>query len=246
MALYDTESIVVNTIDLGEADLLVTLFTREYGKIKAVARGARILKSRYSGFFQPLLVLNTLYFGNERQELYRMASIDPVKVYDISSSMDKMFTAFCMMEVLEHCCGPGEINLPMYRLALEGIELLDSGDQGPNLALCFAMRGLSVAGYMPHLKDCIACGGDLSGDKLRFSPSRGGVLCNRCLSGAGEHFPISMGCLKFLVATLGLDLKRSSRIKLNQNLKEETGNIIFNHIAYNLGREMKSLRFLEL
>lgn len=246
MALFQTEAIVVKTACIGEADLLVTLFARDYGKVKVVARGARVLKSRFSGFFELLSVLRIIYLGNERQELYRMASCDTVEVCDLYRSLERMMTVCCMAEMLDFCCGLGEADPSVYRLALEGIELLKEGNHGANLGLSFALKGLVFSGYMPHVKDCVVCGDGLEGDKLGFSPSRGGAVCGRCPGGAGEQLPMSMGSLKFLCAALALDLKRSSRIRLDQHLRREVRDIVFNHAAFNLGREMKSLRFLEL
>lgn len=246
MALFDTEAIVIGSANIGEADLLVTLFTRDHGKIKAVARGARILKSRFSGLFLPLSVLRVIYFGNEKRELYRLNSCDPVKTCDFSSGFEKLTTGCCIAEILELCCGPGEVSIPMYHLALEGIQLLNEGNQGHNLAVSFAMKAFALSGYMPHLEDCIACGGGLQGAKLRYNPARGGALCSRCVAVAGKHYPMSMGSLKFLRACLGLDLRKSSRIKLGARLQKEARDIVFNHLAYYAEREMRCPRFLEL
>ncbi len=246
MALYETEAIVINAARMGEADLLVTMFTRDFGKIKAVARGARILKSRYCGLFGLLSAHRVIYLGNERQGLYRMTQCDPIAVHDLGDSLERMMTACCMAEALELCCGPGEADAPLYNLSLEAIVLLHGGGQGHNLGLSFVVKAFSLSGYQPHLKDCIVCGKALKGDRLRFSPARGGVVCGRCGVGAGVQAPLSMGCLNYLRAALGLDLRRSSRIKLNSGLRKEARNIIYNHVAYNVGKELKTLRFLEM
>jgi DNA repair protein RecO (recombination protein O) len=246
MPLFETEAVVTGASRLGEADLLVSFFTRDYGKIKAVARGARILTSRFSGFIQPLSVLEIIYFGSEKQELYRLNSCDPVQIHDFARQFEKAVISCCIAEVLEHCCGPGEMALPMYDLALQGIKLLDEGERSPGLALSFAMKAFTLSGYMPHLEDCVACGRSLENRRMNYSAARGGILCVDCSAKEGGNSPVSMGCLKFLRATQGLDLKRSSRIKLSTGLRKEAREMIFNHLAYYLGREARALRFLEL
>ena len=173
MALYETEAIVTSSSRLGEADQLVTFLTRDQGKIKAVARGARILTNRFSGFVQPLSVLRIIYFGIGKEELYRLNSCDPIQILDFSYQFSRVINGFCIAETLEHCCGPGEISTPMYDLALQGIGLLGGAEQSPGLALSFAMKALALSDYMPHLEECVACGENLQSRRMNYSPAKG-------------------------------------------------------------------------
>lgn len=78
MPLYRTQAVVLRSMNLGDADKIVTLFTRDYGKVKVVAKAARRIKSRFGACLEPMTHLSLIYFGKEHQDLYRLNQCDIV------------------------------------------------------------------------------------------------------------------------------------------------------------------------
>ena len=81
MALYKTRAIVIKSINLSESDRLVTFFTKNYGKVKCVAKGARKAKNCFWGSLEPMSLIHLIYFGKENQSLYRLNHADIIESF---------------------------------------------------------------------------------------------------------------------------------------------------------------------
>lgn len=174
--LYKDEGVVLRTIKLGEADRIVTLFTREHGKVRAVAKGVRKTKSRFGGRLEPFSRVDLL--------IYRGRSLDTITAAEILTSFHevrddytRLTSAAALAEIVEKITPDRERALAVYALMLAGLGAI-ADDKGSTVVPAFLIKLLSLSGYHPQLVVCAGCGEPqtLGG----FSPSFGGAVCELC------------------------------------------------------------------
>ncbi|WP_213806896.1 DNA repair protein RecO [Granulicella sp. dw_53] len=170
------EAIVLRTWPFHEADLLVSLFTREQGRVKGVARHAMRSRRRFGGALEPMTHVRASYSERPKQELVRMDSFEIVSS-PLSRPIDYERTAALELvaEVLEEL-PEGAVDDAVFRLAVAAMEEMQVGRVWmPVTYFCLWMNRLM--GWMPELGHCNVCGLDLRGGTVWYSPTSDGVTC---------------------------------------------------------------------
>jgi DNA repair protein RecO (recombination protein O) len=194
---------VLRTIRYGEADRVLHLYTPDHGRVGAVAKGVRRVKSRLGGRLEPLSRVQ-LVLHRGRGELCTISQVDTVNAHaalrERRASLERG-TQAC--EAVLRLLDSTEANRPAYNLLCHELGLLDAsaGAATRAQALSFRLKLLLAAGFAPELASCAACGEaeHLGG----FSPSAGGVVCAACEAGA---FPLTEEAHRFLVTALAKPL----------------------------------------
>ena len=200
--LYKDEGIVLKAIKLGEADRILTIYTRYNGKIDAVAKGIRKTKSRFGGRLEPFTRVDLM--------LYRGRNLDTITGADIVDSFktlrtdyESLTSAAALAELVDKVTPDREKALPVYALLVAGLKALASG--GPSTVVpAFYVKLLSISGYHPQLRICAGCGSvsDLRG----FSAPLGGVVCESCLNEEEDAVNLTDGQMAMLNRLLVSDL----------------------------------------
>jgi len=174
--LYKDEGIVLRSIKLGEADRIVTIYTRDNGKIRAVAKGVRKTKSRFGGRLEPYARIQLLIYRG--RNLDTITSADILEAFpSLTKDYTRLASAAAMAELVEKITPDRESSFSTYSLLLGGLRSL-AGDDGGAAVPAFLMKVLSISGYHPELKNCAGCG--IAGFHGGFSPAQGGAVCEGC------------------------------------------------------------------
>ena len=200
---FKTEAIVLRSIRYGEADRVLHLYTPDRGRVGAVAKGVRRVKSRLGGRLEPLSRVR-LVLHQGRGELCTISQADTVQAHPLlrerRGSLERA-TQAC--EAVLRLLDSEEPNRPAYNLLCHELALLDASADAAcrSQALAFRLKLLVAAGFAPELASCASCGevDDLGG----FSPSAGGVVCAGCEAGS---FALSEDAHRFLVGALSQPL----------------------------------------
>jgi DNA repair protein RecO (recombination protein O) len=234
--LYKDEAIVLKTIKLGEADRIVTLFTRENGKVRAVAKGVRKTKSRWGGRLEPLTRVDLL--------IYRGRDLDTITAAQIITSFDSVRTdyftltaAAALVEAVEKITPDRERAFSVYALLLGGLEALAEG-KGGSVVPAFLVKLLSLSGYHPQLTVCAGCGtpSGLSG----FSPAMGGAVCQSCWQEDPDSFQVSGDTIMFLARLLAGEFGQQTY----GDQTFESLQTLRRYAEYHLERPLRSLHLL--
>ena len=171
------EAIVLRTWPFHEADLLVSLFTREQGRVKGVARHAMRSRRRFGGALEPMTHVRATYAEKPRQELVRLDAFE-ILSSPMSRPVDYARTAALQLvaEVLEEAMPEGAPEDAVFRLALAVLEELQVGRVWMPVTY-FALWMNRLMGWMPELGHCAACGLDLRGGAVWYSAASDGVTC---------------------------------------------------------------------
>jgi DNA repair protein RecO (recombination protein O) len=234
--LYKDEAIVLKTMKLGEADRIVTLFTREHGKVRAVAKGIRKTKSRFGGRLEPLTRVDLM--------IYRGRDLDTITAAQIITSFDSVRThystltaAAALVEAVEKITPDRERAFSIYALLLGGLQAIAAG-KGESVVPAFLVKLLSLSGYHPQLSVCTGCGatGGLNG----FSPAMGGAVCPSCWQEDPDSFQVSGTTIMFLSRLLagefGQQTYRDQTFESLQALRR--------YAEYHIERPLRSLHLL--
>jgi DNA repair protein RecO (recombination protein O) len=196
---FKTEAIVLRSIRYGEADRVLHLYTPDRGRIGAVAKGVRRVKSRLGGRLEPLSRVR-LVLHEGRGELCTISQVDTVHPHAaLRERRDSLERATQACEAVLRLLDSTESNRPAYNLLCNELGLLDADAAAAcrAQALAFRLKLLLAAGFAPELASCAACG-ETEGLGA-YSPSAGGVVCAGCEAGS---FPLGEDAHRFLVMAL--------------------------------------------
>ncbi|MBA3358700.1 MAG: DNA repair protein RecO [Thermoleophilaceae bacterium] len=200
---FKTEAVVLRSIRFGEADRVLHLYSEDRGRVGAVAKGVRRVKSRLGGRLEPLSRVR-LVLHEGRGELCTVSAVDSVNAHPaLREQRASLERASQACEAVLRLFDSAEPNRAAYNLLCNQLALLDSD---PSVAtrsqsLAFRAKLLLAAGFAPELASCATCGeaDHLSG----FSPSAGGVVCSGCEAGS---FPLDGNAHRFMVQSLAQPL----------------------------------------
>jgi DNA repair protein RecO (recombination protein O) len=200
---FKTEAVVLRSIRYGEADRVLHLYTADRGRVGAMAKGVRRVRSRLGGRLEPLSRVR-LVLHEGRGELCTVSQVDTVHAHpalrERRASLERA-TQAC--DAVLRLFDSSEANRPAYNLLCNELALLDAQPEVATRAHALAFRAklLLAAGFAPELASCASCGETehLAG----FSPSAGGVVCASCEAGS---FPLGAEAHGFLAGALGRPL----------------------------------------
>ncbi len=194
MALFKTDGVVVRRWDVGEADRLLTLFTRRFGKVKAIAKGCRRPRSRLTGHLEPLNVAEFLLWRREGRELALVSGAELKEHYPVLAGNFQAFTAGeVAAELLDRSLEEDEPQPRLFVLFLQFLRALRHPEHATQTLLAFMVRAAEALGYAVSLKHCVKCRANLTRPGPAWLEySLGGLLCEVCGPGGrrrGERVP---------------------------------------------------------
>jgi DNA repair protein RecO (recombination protein O) len=234
--LYKDEGVVLKTIKLGEADRIVTMFTRDNGKVRAVAKGIRKTKSRFGGRLEPFTrVALVVYRGRNLDTITSADIIDSFK--GVRADYGHLTAAATFAEMVEKITPEGERALSVYRLLLDGLTALGD-DDGGTVVPAFLVKLLSLAGYHPQLQVCAGCAEP--GPLGAFSSALGGAICEECWSDDRDAPALGGPRIGLLTQLLMSDFG----VTADAAAVAEVTSVLGRYAEYHIERPLKSLRLL--
>ena len=176
MPLYRDEAVVLRTHKLGEADRIVTMLSREHGKIRAVAKGVRRTASKFGSRLEPFMVADVQLFEGRTLDIITQAESLGAYGADIASDYSSYTAATAMVETADKITDD-DGSLQQYLLLVGALRSLARREHAPSLTLdSYLLRSLSIAGWAPSFVDCAVTGAP--GPHTVFVPQLGGVVAD--------------------------------------------------------------------
>jgi DNA repair protein RecO (recombination protein O) len=242
--VYKTEAIVLKRTNLGEADSIITLFTPNLGKIRAVAKGVRRPKSKLGGHLD-LLTQSSLLLA-QGQNLDVITQSQTIENFlPLRSDLWRMSCAIYLVELVDRFIAEQVENYPVYRLLQTALLRLCEVQSNELVLRHFELHLLSYLGYQPELYQCLNCRAPLALGRNLFSVSGGGMVCPNCAKKEQLVRPISVDAIKVMRFLLKNDLGSASRLKTSAELSHELEQLMRQYIRYLLEQEVKSVEFLD-
>lgn len=197
-----TEAVVLSKLNYGDSSLIITLFTKELGKMSAIVKGARGPKSKIGLKVDPPNHLEIIYYDKQSRELQIISSADLVEYYpSIKSDLEKLKYAHSLLELVKNLTVDHEQHTRLFNGIIRILELLEKSVEPPNLVFArFFMFFLEEIGYRVQLEECSVCGKNiLSNKKLSYNFAVG-ILCPECMNNYTESFEINKELFNCLVS----------------------------------------------
>jgi len=244
--LYKTEGIVLKSMEYKEADKIVTIFTKNYGKITAIAKGVRKTKSKFGSSLEILTHSVFLFYKGRNIDIVSQTEILE-SFFSTSKEVFKFAFAANCVEVVNKLTEEREINIGLFNLLKEILHYLRVSDDPKLLTLSFKWQTMSILGYRPSLDHCCRCNKRVEDQKdMYFNIKEGGLVCNNCLVKDREGcVKVSIYFNKLVRKILITLLSTISSATIPDGRMKELEKITDLYIAYHSEKTFKTDKFLK-
>jgi DNA repair protein RecO (recombination protein O) len=189
MVLVTTDAIVLRSYNLAEADRIVVCLTRSAGLVRAVAKGARRMKSRFGAALEPFTLIRLAFYERENRELVTISRAEILKShFDLAAQLEVSEVFGYMAELIGEFAPPHEANETLFRMISACIDALASAPQTARLILrYFEIWLLRLAGSLPDVRTCGVCGKQVTAEEDLFLDAESAVRCASCSKGGGAR-----------------------------------------------------------
>lgn len=237
---FTTDALIIRVTNVGEADRFVTALTRDYGLIRAAAKGSQKVKSKNSTATS-LLAYSKISFI-ESHEKYVITEAQPERLfYSFDSDIASLSLAQYFCEIAGVLCPWDEPAEPQLRLLLNSLHLLFNSEKDPRLIKAITeLRLLAEAGYMPDLNGCGFCG--IEQATFSFSPIKGVLICENC-NPANSDLLLSPSTLDAMKYILSAPLEKLFQFSIGEESIKQLSTCVEKFLLCQLNRGFKTLDF---
>ena len=240
---YQVEGIVVRHAETGERDRVITLFTRDEGKLVFIARGARRPGSSLGPCVQ--MLTRGRFQCVKRRALHLIVQAAVIDSYaTLKADLWGMACGLYLAELVDAATVEGAPNQPLFDLMVEALELANRSGGNDVLLRFFELRLLHQVGFCPSLRRCVNCEVDIRPVENALSAILGGVLCPDCARSSPDAQLLSVDALKVLRFWLANTLAVSCRTRLQIGLATEVEEHLHRFLDNVLQRDVRSRAWL--
>jgi DNA repair protein RecO (recombination protein O) len=240
---FRVEAVVLQHSDWGEADRLLSLFTREMGKLRAIAKGVRKPRSRKAGHLEPFTRVSLLLARG--RDLFIVTQAEALDVHDpLRADLVLLGNAAYVIELLERFTFEEGENRTLYRLLTATLDRLSRGDDPDLVCRYYEIRLLDLVGFRPRLFACAQCEAEIRPEDQYFSAAQGGALCPRCGSQVPASHTISLQALKYFRHFQRSSYQEATRAQVAPAVRAEMESLMQYYLTYLLERGLNSPAFL--
>lgn len=241
MENYKVEGIVLKTDDFGDANRVITLFTKEFGKIEANAYGCRRVRSSLSGALQ--------MFNHISAQITRGTKIDTIKDADIihfydeiTKNLERLAYASLLFEIINRMTLPRQSEPEIFRLLKKFLPVISKRD--PKIASFIGIcQFMETSGVQLNFSRCIYCGKEILGDSA-ISILDGGAICVDCIDSAQDFSPYPEILRKTFEKMLSFNWKNDTKLNFNSKQLENAEKFLINYVQSLLGSNLRSINFI--
>ncbi len=228
-----TEALVIGTMRLRDADRIVTLYSRDRGRISGVAKGVRRTNSRVGGRLEPFSLVHVILYPG--RSLYTVTQVETIRTFQgVRECLFRLEEGSRLLEAVRQLFPEEEEHAGVFNLLVRAVaQLATAPDRAAaaQVVLAARLKLLHALGYAPELGSCVACGSEQY--LCAFGPSEGGVLCADCFAGESHDcFSMSAGGIVALRSLLDRPLSEIGVVPLEASTSGEVERAITRTLAY--------------
>lgn len=243
-----TDAIVLRVIEFSETSLVVTMITRDLGRISALAKGARRPKSPFESALDLLSACRIvcLHKNTETLDILTEAKLQR-RFRSAERDLKRLYAGYYVAELLLALTEDADPNQALFDLTDETLAALDAGENVSSLVLRFELAALRFLGHLPALRDCVDCGKNTSETvRVAFGLLSGGVLCAECRRGKGNIISVSATVMEQIRIFADPDETkwRNGNVAMCEN--GELRQVVNQYIAHQIGHRPRMRGYLEI
>lgn len=241
--LYRLEAVVLKRRDFGEADRLLTCFSREEGKLTLLAKGVRKTTSRKAGHLELFMYSRLLVARGRTWDIITQAECAepflPVREDLVRTSL-----AYYAADLIDLLTEERDPNPPLFELLSGTLRRVGEAQDARLPVRYFELHALGLAGFQPELFTCLECGKAIQPAENFFHYARGGVLCPACGAQTAGARRVSLPALKVLRFMQTRPYQAVGHLHLRESVHLEAEDLLYHYITYTLERAPKSVEFV--
>ena len=241
METFNVEGVILNTVNFGDSNRVVTLYTKEFGKLDANAYGCRRARSPLSGAIQ--------MFNRICAEVKHGSHVDTIRDAEVlnfypnlTADIDRLSYAAILFEIVNKMTLPRVCEVGIYNLLINSLPAFN--ERNPQIAALIAVaQFMEFTGFQLNFKSCVRCGREIEGD-ASLSLSEGGAICENC-SGGVTGYNYTEELRHTFLKALNFDWSAENKIMLSARQVHTAEKILLQYVQDVLGSELKALKFLQ-
>lgn len=245
MSIVKANAIILHSKKQGETSKIVTLYTREFGRLTVMAKGSRGIKSKYLGVLETFNYVDVVFYkkeGRGMQYLSQASIIEPLQ--SIHARLGKMALASIPCEVIHRGEEENHSHPKLFTLLLDTLVAIDKNDKNlRNIVRTFMMRYLTFSGFEPTLGACHSCGRENLGDTSYFSLLNGAYNCDKC-GPLEDSINLSSQAMTYLRWFMKANVADATAIATSATVGKECDNFLYSYFRSQI-ESLSTLRSIE-
>lgn len=248
MSSEKASAIVIRTVEFSETSLVVTLFTREFGKIGALAKGGRRLKGPFESALDLLALCRIVFLHKSSDALDLLTEAKLLRRFrPAGHDLSGLYGGYYVAELLAGLTDDDDPHPELFDLADETLVALTTGEPVAKWIVRFELGTLRLLGQMPMLDTCVECGVPVAmAGRVAFGQLDGGVLCPACRGGKAHVVLVSAGALRVMAQLANTDNNAWRRLEIDARSLGELRGLLNRYFTHLLGRKPRMLEYLGL
>lgn len=235
MSILETDAVILSDMPQGETSKIIRVFSKDYGRISLIAKGARKLKSRFGGTLDPLNHVHIVYYYKDNRDLHPVTQCDIINSYAaVKSNLEKLTIGLSIAEIIVNLVVEEESNNPLFNLLNRSLDALENAERNfINIYWYFLTRFLQLSGFglNPAERVCQNCGSEIKKQAAYFSISRGGMLCSSC-SQPNVNRRISAESVQVLKQIVNREPEQLVNLHVSHRSIQELNSVFDNYYRY--------------
>ena len=231
---YKQEAVVLSRFNYGEADLIVGLFTRDFGKVRGLARHGRKSRKRFGNVLDPGCLAEFSFTHTAGRDLVRLEGGDLIRAPGgLGEDVRLMGAAMLALELVDSFSQQHDADPALFELLIWCLDRLSQNRLPREAGFIFQLRLLLGAGFGPNLEGCGVCGRtDFSDREAVLAVEHGGLACRGCVSGG---YPVDPAAVKVMALARSVDFKDLDRVRVGPKTMDQAGAFLLTYLKHHLG-----------
>lgn len=245
MSTEKSQALVLRRVEFSETSYVVTLFTRDFGKISALAKGARRPKSPFESALDLLALCRIVFIhkSSDALDLLTEAKLER-RFRSAARDLSRLYVGYYVAELLNELTDPDDPHPSLFDAADDALLRLDRGWEAVGVCLRFELAALRLLGHLPTLEACAGCGGPTArGPRIAFGLLAGGVLCAACRPGQRSVVNVSGAALDAM--KMFSQSSQSEDLAVQPAVRGELRGLLSHFIANLIGRRPRMHEYLD-
>jgi DNA repair protein RecO (recombination protein O) len=239
--LGKTAAVVIGSFGLGESDRLVTFYSRDFGKIRGVAKAARRMRSRFGSALELCTLGELIFFDSGRSELVRIDHFDITRPFDrVREDLERLAQAAWMIECVARLTAERDRHVALFGLLVRGLRALDASRPPARVAIIFGVRCVEALGHRPRLDACVECGRAYPFPRPALGD--GGLTCEACARPGADALPISPATIAAFERLRSASWEEALALPLG-GAEEELSALLESQVARLIGHPTRATKF---
>jgi DNA repair protein RecO (recombination protein O) len=240
MSSFKTQALVIKSIDWKDTSRIVSLYTREAGKMKVIAKGARRIKSSYAGMLETMNLVEAVIYVSEKRQIQILGELALENGFaGIKKDYDRTGRVYAIFELADHFLQDGERDPVFFDFLLTLLREITEIKDSRIVFWYFLLKLGSYLGFRMDLGRCAGCARELGEEESFFSLSHDGLTCAACQTGISNGWPLPAAAKAFLVRLQKTPHKRLSKTVFAEPGRFPYTDFLLSYLRHHTGENLE-------